>query len=104
MPPARDSHRQSGPSGVRSSATGERLCSATAVSEAARILLHRRLAGERVAVTGETRPLYHELSDAGLMIPLYTFALRRDSAYRPSDAACALRANLSRTSSPTPSS
>lgn len=61
------------------------------VSEAARELLRRRLAGERVEVTEETRPLYRELVDAGLMMALHTFAHGPNSAYRLTDAACDLR-------------
>ena len=45
------------------------------LSEPALTLLHRRLAGERVEVTDETRPLYRELVDSGMMMPLHTFAL-----------------------------
>ncbi len=45
-----------------------------ALSEAALALLRRRLAGEWVEVTDETRPVYRELVDAGLMIPLHSFA------------------------------
>ncbi len=61
------------------------------LSESALALLRRRLAGERVEVTDETRPLYRELVDAGMMIPLHTFALGPNSAYRLTDAACDLR-------------
>jgi hypothetical protein len=63
----------------------------TSLSEAALALLRRRLAGERVEVTDESRPIYRELVGAGLMIPLHTFALGRESAYRLTDAACDLR-------------
>jgi hypothetical protein len=49
------------------------------LSESALALLHRRLAGERVEVTDESRPFYRELVEAGMMIPLHTFALGRDS-------------------------
>ena len=63
----------------------------TTLSEAAQALLRRRLAGERVDVTEQTRPLYRELVEAGLMIPLHTFALGPESAYRLSEAACDLR-------------
>ena len=58
------------------------------LSESAMALLHRRLAGEPVDVTDDTRSLYRELVEAGMMIPLHTFALGRDSAYRLTDAAC----------------
>ena len=50
------------------------------LSESALALLHRRLAGERVEVTEETRPLYRELVDAGMMMPLHTFSLGPNSA------------------------
>jgi len=62
-----------------------------ALSASALSLLRRRLAGERVEVTDETRPAYRELVEAGLMIPLHTFALGTNSAYRLTNAACALR-------------
>jgi hypothetical protein len=65
-----------------------------ALSEAAQAILNRRLAGERVEVTEETRPCYLELVDAGMMIPLHTFALGPNSAFRLSDAACDLRDSL----------
>jgi hypothetical protein len=61
------------------------------LSESAIALLRRRLSGERVEVTDETRPFYRELVDAGMMIPLHTFALGPNSAYRLTDAACDLR-------------
>ena len=77
------------------------------LSEAAVVLLRRRLAGERVGVTEETRPHYWELVDAGLMIPLHTFALGPNSAFRLSDAACDLRdagwGDLTSPASPPPS-
>jgi hypothetical protein len=61
------------------------------LSDSALALLRRRLAGEWVEVTDETRPLYRELVDAGLMIPLHSFARGRDGAYRLTEAACAFR-------------
>jgi hypothetical protein len=61
------------------------------LSGPAQALLWRCLAGERVEVTGETRVLYQELVDAGLMMPLHTFALGPNSAYRLTDTACDLR-------------
>ena len=61
------------------------------LSESALVLLRRRLEGERVEVNDETRPLYRELVEAGMMFPLHTFALGRESAYRLTDAACDLR-------------
>jgi hypothetical protein len=73
-----------------------------ALSKSAEDLLHRRLAGERVEVTPETRPLYRELEAAGMMMPLHTFSRGRESAYRLTDAACDLRLNDQ--SSPLPSS
>jgi hypothetical protein len=65
------------------------------LSEAASSLLRRRLTGERVNVTDETRPLYQELVESGMMIPLHTFALGRDSAYRLTEAACDIRDGIS---------
>ena len=57
------------------------------LSEAALTLLRRRLAGDWVEVTDETRPFYRELVDARLMIPLHSFARGRDGAYRLTEAA-----------------
>jgi hypothetical protein len=68
-----------------------KLAGPVTLSSEATALLRRRLARERVEVTVETRPLYRELVDAGLMMPLHTFALGPNSAYRLTDAACALR-------------
>lgn len=51
------------------------------LSPEALALLDRRLSGERVAVTDETRQLYRELVEAGLMIPLHTFAHGPNSVY-----------------------
>jgi hypothetical protein len=73
------------------------------LSEAALALLRRRLAGERVEVTDETRPLYRELVEAGMMMPLHTFALGPDSAYRLTDAACDMRDRINGFSSRFPS-
>jgi hypothetical protein len=73
------------------------------LSESALALLHRRLAGERVEVTDESRPFYLELVKAGMMIPLHTFALGRDSAYRLTDAACDIRDGISDPSNRVPS-
>jgi hypothetical protein len=61
------------------------------LSDAALALLRRRLTGERVTVTDETRPSYRELVEAGLMMPLHTFLGGNESAYRLTEAACALR-------------
>jgi hypothetical protein len=64
----------------------------TTLSEAALSLLRRRMGGERVPVTDDTRPAYRELVEAGMMIPLHTFFGGDESAYRPTDAACAWQA------------
>jgi hypothetical protein len=61
------------------------------LSDLALALLRRRLCGERVEVTDETRPLYQELVGAGMMMPLHTFALGPNSAFRLTDAACDMR-------------
>src|SRR5947209_5875958 len=52
------------------------------LSAGADLLLRFGLAGERVDVTEETRPLYRELAAAGMMIPLHTFARGKESAFR----------------------
>jgi hypothetical protein len=52
------------------------------LSEAARSVLRRLVAGERVEVTAETKPVYRELAAAGIMAPLSTFAHGPESAYR----------------------
>jgi hypothetical protein len=62
------------------------------LSGAAQDLLRRRLADEWVEVTDETRPLYRELVEAGLMIPLHSFARGAEGAYRLTEAACVFRA------------
>jgi hypothetical protein len=56
-------------------------------SETAMALLRRRLARERVDVTDETRPLYRELVEAGLMIPLHTMTGGDESGYRLTERA-----------------
>jgi hypothetical protein len=61
------------------------------LSGAAQDLLRRRLANEWVEVTEETRPLYRELVEAGLMIPFHSFARGAKGACRLTEAACALR-------------
>jgi hypothetical protein len=66
-------------------------------------LLRRRLDGERVEITDVTRPLYRELVAAGWMIPLHTFALGRESAYRLTEQACDLRDTLTSQSNRAPS-
>jgi hypothetical protein len=63
----------------------------TTLSEAALSLLRRRLAGERIAVTEENRPLFREMVEAGLMEPLTTFLHGKEGNYRPTEAACALK-------------
>ncbi len=73
------------------------------LSEPAVALLHRRLAGERVEVTDETRPFYRELVAAGMMMPLHSFARGNEGAYRLTDAACELRDNLNGSSNHAPS-
>jgi hypothetical protein len=62
-----------------------------ALSEAALALLRRRLASEWVEVNDVTRPLYRELVDAGLRIPLHSFARGNEGAYRLTEATCAFR-------------
>ena len=57
------------------------------LTEAARELLRRRLAREQVPVDDETRPLYRELAEAGLMIPLHTLTGGGESAYRLTESA-----------------
>ncbi len=57
------------------------------LSSEAKILLRRRLAREWVEVNEMTRPLYRELVEAGLMIPLHTFAQGPNSAFRLTEAA-----------------
>jgi hypothetical protein len=61
------------------------------LSDPALALLRRRLTSEWVEVTDETRPLYRELVDAGMMIPLHSFARGNEGAYRLTEAACDLR-------------
>ena len=57
------------------------------LSDAAQDLLRRRLADEWVEVTDETRPLYREPADAGLMSPRHSFARGRNGSYRLTEAA-----------------
>lgn len=75
----------------------------TALSEAALALLNRRLSGERVEVTDETRPLYRELVSAGMMMPLHSFSRGNEGAYRLTEAACDLRDGFNATSIRVPS-
>jgi hypothetical protein len=75
----------------------------TTLSEAALTLLRRRLAREWVDVTNETLPLYRELVEAGLMIPLATFTRGREGAFRLTELACTMRDGVNGRSSPSPS-
>jgi hypothetical protein len=52
------------------------------LSEGAKSLLRRLVAGDRVEVTAETKPVYRELATTGIMAPLSTFARGPESAYR----------------------
>jgi hypothetical protein len=54
---------------------------ASGLSEAARELLRRYLAGDR-AITESNRPTYRELVAARVMIPVHTFVGGREAAYR----------------------
>lgn len=54
----------------------------TTLSEAAQALLRRRLAGERIPGTDETRPAYRELVAAGIMYPVSTFARGPEASFR----------------------
>jgi hypothetical protein len=74
----------------------------TNLSEAAHSLLRRRLAREWVEVTEETRPVYRELVEAGLMYPVHTFLGGNEGYYRPTDAACDLRDAVSANSPSSP--
>ena len=65
------------------------LAESVCLSGAATALLRSRLAGERVAVTEENRPLYRELVAAGLMEPLSTFLRGGEGNYRPTELAYA---------------
>jgi hypothetical protein len=57
------------------------------VSNAALALLRRRIAGEWVPVTEDTRPSYQELVEAGMMETLHSFARGSSGAYRLTEAA-----------------
>jgi hypothetical protein len=61
------------------------------LSESAVSLLRRIMAGGWVAVDEETKPIYRELVEAGLMEPLHSFARGKDGAFRPTEAACRFR-------------
>jgi hypothetical protein len=54
---------------------------ASLLSDAARELLRRRLAGDR-EVTEANRPLYRELAVARIMIPCHTFIGGREAVFR----------------------
>jgi hypothetical protein len=54
----------------------------TTLSEPALCLLRRRLAKERVEITEQNRPYFRELVEAGLMIPLHSFARGNEGAYQ----------------------
>ena len=70
------------------------------LSPAARALLQRRLEGEWIEVTDESRPLYRELVEVGLMMPLHSYARGKEGTYRLTDAACALRERLAGATGP----
>lgn len=76
----------------------------TALSDAALALLKRRFAGERVDVTEDTRPLYRELVQAGLMEPLHTFSRGPEGHYRMTEAGSHARTQLNGYASQPPSS
>ncbi len=73
------------------------------ISPQAEALLQRRLAGQWVEVTDETLPLYLELVDAALMIPLHSFARGQNGAFWLTEAACELRESLNGQASHAPS-
>ena len=60
------------------------------LSEVALSLLNRRLSGEHVSLTDETRLAYRELVDAGLAISLHSFARGDEGAYRLTELAARL--------------
>ncbi len=72
------------------------------LSEAALALLQRLLAVERVEITDGKRPLYLDLVEAGMMMPLHTFSGGPSSAYRLTDAACDLRDAINGSTNPVP--
>lgn len=73
------------------------------LSDDAQALLRRCLAGEWVEVSDHTRPLYRELVEAGMMIPLHSFARGAEGAYRLTEAACSLRDGFTYHAIPAPS-
>jgi hypothetical protein len=76
---------------------------AIALSESAREILRRRLSGQRVEVTDETREFYRELAAAGLAEPVHTFTKGRDSHYRLTLAAMERKTEFLSLSIPVPS-
>jgi hypothetical protein len=58
----------------------------TTLSAEALSLLRRRVAREWIDVTHDTLPLYRELVQAGLMIPLATFTRGPEGAFRLTEA------------------
>lgn len=58
----------------------------TTLSEAALTLLRRRVSGERVPVTEETRPAYRELTGAGIMVSGHSFTGGRESVFKFTEA------------------
>jgi hypothetical protein len=70
----------------------------TTLSAEALSLLRRRLAGEWVGVSEETRPLYRELMAAGLMYPVSTLINGSEGYYRPTDLACEWREDFTASS------
>ena len=64
------------------------------LSPEATALLERRLAGERVEVTDENRPVYQELAVAGMMEPRHSFSRGNDGHYRLTEAGARMRAAL----------
>ncbi len=65
------------------------------LSHGAEDILRRRLAGEWVEVSDETRPHYQELVRAGLAVPLHSFARGQEGAYRLTESATAPAAGRS---------
>jgi hypothetical protein len=58
----------------------------TTLSNEAVTLLHRRTSGERVPVTDESRPAYHELASAGIMVAGHSFTGGRESVFKFTEA------------------
>jgi len=88
------------------------MSTAISLSEAALTLLSLHLNGGSLqvgikdpqslpgATVEQTREAYRELSEAGLMIPLHTFAWGRDSHYRMTEAGVAFATSSNRGPSP----